>query len=118
MTRGSCVVSVPWEPWFRLGNLARGKNVGRLGNDPEHVQQFGPASLRRRLQTVFHDVEVRRCFPWLVGVCRLPVDDLRGRTHHASTTATTSSPIVKVSRDATAPPAMVADGAVPDSTAP
>ena len=35
-----CVVSVPWEPWFRLGNLARGKNISRFGNDPEHVQFF------------------------------------------------------------------------------
>ena len=72
VTRGSCVVSVPWEPWFRVGNLVRGKNVGRLGNDPEHVQQFTPGTLRRRLDSAFHMVEIRRCFPWLVAVCRLP----------------------------------------------
>jgi SAM-dependent methyltransferase len=70
VTRGTCVVSVPWEPWFRLGNLARGKNVGRFGNDPEHVQQFGPTGLRRLLGTAFRDVHVEKCFPWLVGVCR------------------------------------------------
>jgi len=34
VTHGGCIVSVPWEPWFRLGNFARGKNLGRLGNDP------------------------------------------------------------------------------------
>jgi SAM-dependent methyltransferase len=72
VTRGVCVVSVPWEPWFRVGNLVRGKNVRRLGNDPEHVQQFGPTTLRRRLEAPFRMVEVRRCFPWLVAVCRLP----------------------------------------------
>ena len=43
ISRGRLVVSVPWEPWFRLGNLGRGKNLGRLGNDPEHVQAFTPA---------------------------------------------------------------------------
>ena len=51
--RGRCVVSVPWEPWFRLVNLGRGKNVNRIGNDPEHVQQFIP----NRLKTI-HDVSI------------------------------------------------------------
>ena len=48
VTADRCVVSVPWEPWFRLGNLGRGRNVARLGNDPEHVQWFTPRRLRRR----------------------------------------------------------------------
>ena len=43
--RDGAIVSVPWEPWFKLGNLARGKNVRRLGNDPEHIGAFGPTSL-------------------------------------------------------------------------
>jgi SAM-dependent methyltransferase/uncharacterized membrane protein YbhN (UPF0104 family) len=67
-----CVVSVPWEPWFRLGNLARGKNVGRFGNDPEHLQFF----TRRRLEVLlgrhFESVRVLPVFPWLVGVAREP----------------------------------------------
>ena len=47
--RGRCVVSVPWEPFFRLGNLCRGRDVGRWGNNPEHVQHFSPATLRHLL---------------------------------------------------------------------
>lgn len=70
--RGRLVVSVPWEPWFRLGNLGRGKNVGRLGNDPEHVQQLTPARLRRLLAAGFDEVDVRPTFPWLVAVARSP----------------------------------------------
>ena len=70
VTRGHCVVSVPWEPVFRLGNLGRGKNVRRLGNDPEHVQQFNPARLMRLLEPRFGDVSVRRCAPWIVAVAR------------------------------------------------
>lgn len=69
----TCVVSVPWEPWFRLGNLARGKNVAGWGNDPEHVQQFTPARLERALGRHFRSVEVHRCFPWLIGVAREPI---------------------------------------------
>lgn len=72
ITRGRCVVSVPWEPWFRLGNLGRGKNLGRLGNDPEHVQAFTPKKLRTALQRGFRDVELHPCFPWLIAECRGP----------------------------------------------
>jgi hypothetical protein len=64
------VVSVPWEPWFRLGNLGRGKNLGRLGNDPEHVQAFTPARLRKVLESGFHEVQVVRAFPWLIADAR------------------------------------------------
>ncbi len=68
VTRGECLVSVPWEPWFRLGNLARGKNVSRLGNDPEHVQQFSRGALHRLLGQSFETVRVTTSLPWLVGV--------------------------------------------------
>ena len=69
----ACVVSVPWEPWFRLGNLARGKNLAGWGNDPEHVQQFTPARLQAALGVHFRSVKVHRCFPWLIGVASDPV---------------------------------------------
>lgn len=34
------VLSVPQEPLFMLGNLLRGKNVKRLGNDIEHINHW------------------------------------------------------------------------------
>jgi len=63
---------VPWEPWFRLGNLGRGKNLGRFGNDPEHVQAFTPKRLVRALKRDFRDVTLHPCFPWLIAECRGP----------------------------------------------
>jgi hypothetical protein len=72
ITRGRCVVSVPWEPWFRLGNLGRGKNLARLGNDPEHVQAFTPRRLVKALRRGFRDVDLHPCFPWLIAECRGP----------------------------------------------
>ncbi|MCU1353732.1 MAG: Methyltransferase type 11 [Acidimicrobiales bacterium] len=80
VTRGRCVVSVPWEPWFRLGNLGRGKNVARFGNDPEHVQAFTPGRLRRALEAEFASVRVVRAFPWLIAEAANPIrrpDDAR-----------------------------------------
>lgn len=73
ITRGRLVVSVPWEPWFRLGNMGRGKNVMRLGNDPEHVQSFTPGRLRRALEREFSEVQVTRAFPWLIAAARGPL---------------------------------------------
>ncbi len=72
VTADRCVVSVPWEPWFRLGNLGRGKNLGRLGNDPEHVQFFTPRRLRRALEASFTEVRVVRAFPWIIAEARAP----------------------------------------------
>lgn len=68
-TRHAAVISVPWEPYFRTGNLLRGKYLGQLGNHPEHIQQFTPRSLRRLLRGTFPVVEIEKQFPWLIAVC-------------------------------------------------
>jgi len=74
---GGCIVSVPWEPFFRFGNLCRGKNVSRWGNDPEHVQQLNRRGLRRSLERSFGLVKVKTSFPWIVAVARSPQSDVR-----------------------------------------
>ena len=71
-TRRAALFSVPWEPWFRLGNLARGKYVKRLGNHPEHIQQFNPGTFHALLAPYFADVQVSSCFPWLIAVAHSP----------------------------------------------
>ncbi len=72
VTDGQCLVSVPWEPFFRLGNLARGKNLARWGNDPEHVAWFTTRRLHLALSRCFDEVTIQRSFPWLLGVARSP----------------------------------------------
>jgi len=37
VAKHAVVLSVPWEPFFRLGNFARGKHWQRFGNHPEHI---------------------------------------------------------------------------------
>ena len=70
VSAGSVVISVPHEPWFRLGSLARGKYVRTLGNHPEHRNHWGPASLRAELGPRLEVVSVSRSFPWLIALCR------------------------------------------------
>jgi SAM-dependent methyltransferase len=69
-TRDHAVVSVPWEPYFRLGNLLRGNYLRTWGNHPEHLQQFTPDSLRKLVAAEFPSVRVDSCFPWLIAVAR------------------------------------------------
>jgi len=64
------VVSVPFEPWFQLGSLARGKHVAALGNHPEHVNHYNRGSLRRLLEPAMAEVSVQVSFPWLIARCR------------------------------------------------
>jgi SAM-dependent methyltransferase len=69
------IISVPWEPFFRMGNFCRGKDLRRWGNHPEHFQFFNPSSLRTILSRHFREVRIESSFPWLFGICR--TDKLR-----------------------------------------
>jgi SAM-dependent methyltransferase len=73
-TRNAALISVPWEPYFRLGNLARGKYLAHLGNHPEHVQAFTPGTLAAMLRRRFAAVRTSTCFPWILATVgeRLP----------------------------------------------
>ncbi len=63
------LLSVPHEPFFRLGNLMRAKNISRLGNDPMHVQHWGPKSFTKFLSHSVDSVSLTRAFPWLIALC-------------------------------------------------
>lgn len=73
VARGHIVLSVPFEPWFRLGNLARGKYLATFGNHPEHVQSWNLLSFQRFLehQDCFTNVAVHEAWPWVVARVRV-----------------------------------------------
>lgn len=70
VSTGEIVVSVPHEPWFRLGSLARGKYLRTWGNHPEHVNHWNPRSFRSFLAAQTEVVEIRTSMPWIIGRCR------------------------------------------------
>jgi SAM-dependent methyltransferase len=66
VSRGGCLLSVPHEPFFRIGNALRGKNLARLGNPVDHVQHWGA---RDFVGFCGRELAVRsatRAFPWLI----------------------------------------------------
>lgn len=62
------LLSVPHEPFFMLSNLARGKNVARFGNDPEHVNHWGRGSFRRLLETRLDVLRLTTSYPWILAL--------------------------------------------------
>lgn len=58
------LLTVPWEPWFQLANLARGKYLKHLGNHPEHVQRWTMRGFARLAGAYFEPRRVETLFPW------------------------------------------------------
>jgi ubiquinone/menaquinone biosynthesis C-methylase UbiE len=66
VARRHVLISTPWEPVWRLLNLARGRYVRDLGNTPGHVQHFSRRALLRLAATRLRVTAVRRPLPWTV----------------------------------------------------
>ena len=62
--RHTTVLSVPREPIWRAGNMARGRYLGDLGNTPGHVNHWSSRSFERFVQHRFDVAAVRRPLPW------------------------------------------------------
>ena len=62
------LLSVPHEPFFRLSNLARGKNVSRFGNDEDHVNHWGVGSFRKLVETRFRVLRTTTSYPWVLAL--------------------------------------------------
>jgi 2-polyprenyl-3-methyl-5-hydroxy-6-metoxy-1,4-benzoquinol methylase len=60
------LLSTPWEPVWRLLNVARGRYLRDLGNTPGHVQHFSRRGLLALADTRLHVRAVRRPLPWTV----------------------------------------------------
>lgn len=68
VSRRWLIASVPWEPWFRVANVLRLKNLERWGDDPEHVNHWTGRGFRRLLAGYGRILAYRVAFPWQV-VC-------------------------------------------------
>lgn len=71
------LISVPHEPFFHWGNLARGKYLDRMGKTPSHLNFWSRSQFRTFLE---HYVEIHRefvvaTFPWLLYLCRFPLPE-------------------------------------------
>lgn len=74
VAKGDIVVSVPYEPWFRIGfaigNILKGRYLRRWGDSPEHVQHWNPKTFRALLEKHVEVQDMRTVFPWVIAHCR------------------------------------------------
>ena len=67
ITSRYALFSVPNEPFFRISNFIRCKNFFRLGNDPEHLQNWSKGQFLRLLEkNGFKILKTATPFPWIV----------------------------------------------------
>jgi ubiquinone/menaquinone biosynthesis C-methylase UbiE len=60
----SVVITVPHEPFFRAGNLARGRYLGRLGSTPGHVNAWTRWGFMRMAAPEVDAARWWSAFPW------------------------------------------------------
>lgn len=66
LTNHFVLISVPWEPSFRLSNFFRGKNVTKLGDDPEHINHWTKNQITKLVKKHFTIIETSISFPWTI----------------------------------------------------
>jgi len=71
VSSGYLLVSVPREPVWRIGNMARGRYLAQLGNTPGHVQHWSRRGFVRQVAEVAEVVEVRAPLPWTMVLARV-----------------------------------------------
>jgi ubiquinone/menaquinone biosynthesis C-methylase UbiE len=64
VTRRYVLLSVPHEPWWRLGNLARLKYIRDFGNTPGHINHWSRQGFNRFVGAHFKILEVSNPFLW------------------------------------------------------
>lgn len=70
VARQAVILSVPHEPYFRAGNVLRGKHLSRWGDHPEHVQHWNFRTFRALLEPAFARVRLVDAFPWIIACCQ------------------------------------------------
>ena len=67
---GHLLLTVPHEPFFRTGNLLRGRYVRRLGSTPGHRWTWGRRAFLRTVAAEAEPVRWASMFPWQAVVAR------------------------------------------------
>ena len=61
---GTLIASVPFEPIWRIGNMARGRYLRELGNTPGHVNHWTNRGFAKLVGTQFDVVDRATPLPW------------------------------------------------------
>lgn len=65
-----CTISVPNEPVFRLGNVARLAYLSSFGNTPGHINHWSKKKFIDLLSSQFVIEEIKTTLPWVSALCK------------------------------------------------
>ena len=72
VSKNYVIITVPNEPFFKLANFLRGKNIKTFGNIPDHIHQFNKHSLEKALLKHFSNVQVKNnVIFWIMAISEL-----------------------------------------------
>jgi len=64
VTKKYLILSVPNEPLFTIQRILRGKNVGKLGAHPEHIQHWTSGAFEKFVASVLTVKDAKTPLPW------------------------------------------------------
>jgi 2-polyprenyl-3-methyl-5-hydroxy-6-metoxy-1,4-benzoquinol methylase len=70
VTAGHTLLTVPYEPFWSLGNILFGRHLRNLGNTPGHLHRWGRRRFLTLVDAYFVRVSSRIAFPWIVVLAR------------------------------------------------
>lgn len=62
------LITVPHEPWFRLGNMIVLKNITRLGNPIDHINHWTFSRFKQFIKAEAKDAVFYKSFPWSIAI--------------------------------------------------
>lgn len=84
------ILSVPREPIWRIGNMARGRYLRDLGNTPGHIQHWSTRSFVRLVARHLEVLEIATPLPWTMVHARRrstrPAGAVGGEVSHRNST--------------------------------
>lgn len=66
VSRRYVLLSVPHQPYFALANFLRGQNLGRLGEDPEHLHHWTASQFLALVRSRLKVIRLCYPFPWVL----------------------------------------------------
>jgi 2-polyprenyl-3-methyl-5-hydroxy-6-metoxy-1,4-benzoquinol methylase len=69
VSRKHLLLSVPNQPYFTLANLLRGRNLRRLGEDPDHIHHWTASQFLALVKCQLGVMKLSYPFPWVLVLC-------------------------------------------------
>lgn len=71
VSRRHVLLTVPWEPWWRILNCLRGSYLSSWGNTPGHLQHWSRSSFRAFTGRRLRLCRVKIVFPWIMAIAEI-----------------------------------------------